>query len=66
MSAKAVRCAGCERRIRPHHPDVGVLEVSTGRTRLYHQECGPGAFLAAQEKGGAYLATYRHVELSVN
>lgn len=66
MSAKTPKCKGCGGRIRQHHSDVEVLEVATGGRRLYHQECGRGAFPAAREKGGVYLATYRHVPVSVN
>ena len=66
MSAKTPRCKGCGRKIRQHHSDVQVLEVSTGRKRLYHQECGAEAYEKAREKGGVYLATYRHAAVSVN
>ncbi len=28
---KAIRCAACTKRIRPHHPYIGVEELGTGR-----------------------------------
>lgn len=63
---KSPRCASCQKRIRDHHSDVEVLNVETGRRRYYHQECGGVAYAEARTRGGLYVATYRHAELSAN
>lgn len=65
-TTKAIRFLHAAQRIREHHPDVEVLEASTGRRRYYHEWCGGVAYAAARERGGAWLATYRHVEVSAN
>lgn len=66
-TARELRCASCRKRIRGHHPDLEVLEISTGRVRYFHADrCGQEAYAAAERRGGAWLATYRHVEVSAN
>ena len=59
---KVLRCPACGKRIRDHHPDVEVREAATGRVRYFHQWCSAAAYAAARERGGVWLATYRHVE----
>lgn len=65
-TAKRIKCAACEKRIREHHPDVEVLEISTGRVSRYHAWCGGEAYERARGIGGAWIATHRHVEASAN
>jgi ribosomal protein L32 len=64
---KVIRCTECGKRIRQHHSDLEVLEVSSGHVRYYHADrCAAAAYDAARKRGGAYVATYRHVEESTN
>ncbi len=34
--AKLLRCSGCARRIRAHHPHIGVEDLETGAEFSYH------------------------------
>ena len=36
MSARILRCAACARRIKPHHPHIGVEDLQTGVEFSYH------------------------------
>lgn len=64
--ARTLRCSACGKRIRDHHPDLEVLEASTGKVLYYHAWCGGEAYDRARGIGGAWLATHRHVEASTN
>ena len=61
--SKILRCASCQRRIRSHHPQVGLLDVATGREIPYHARCqasAAGDFAAMAERGKLYILRHYH------
>ncbi len=66
MSHKPLRCAACARRIRPHHPRIGVEDYDTGVEFSYHArpECSKRAaedMHVMMKGGGLYLLHHYHV-----
>ncbi len=51
--SRVLRCAACARRIKPHHPHIGVEDLETGREFSYH--VGPGCQERAAEETAARL-----------
>jgi hypothetical protein len=63
----AIRCTACEKRIRPHEPDLILQDLDGGgEQRFFHTRCGSAAYAAVTEKLGAYRLTVRHVEAEAN
>lgn len=62
---RILRCAACSRRIRPHHPHVGIIELDSGREISYHahpncQHRAAQDFAAMAERGKAYILRHYH------
>jgi hypothetical protein len=38
--SRVLRCAACTRRIKPHHPHIGVEDLTTGEEYSYHSRPG--------------------------
>ncbi len=36
MTAKAPRCPACSKRVRPHHSEIVVTDLESGKKRTYH------------------------------
>lgn len=63
MSRSALRCAACTRRIKPHHPHIGLIDVETRAEISYHARCQQRAaedFAAMAERGKVYVLRYYH------
>ncbi len=65
---KVIRCAACARRIRPHHPHIGVEDLQTGEEFSYHArgDCQERLVLetaARMERGKAYAMHHYHSAL---
>jgi hypothetical protein len=61
--SRILRCAGCARRIKPHHPHIGIEDLETGREITYHARCQMRAAeeLAARlEHGKVYMLHHYH------
>ncbi len=62
--SRMLRCSGCTRRIRDHHPHVGLLDLQTGEALAsYHARCKEHAvrdFAAMAERGKAYILRHYH------
>ena len=67
MSKKRViRCAACTRRIRDHHPYIGLERYDTGREVAYHardacQEAGAEQLAQMMKVGRIYVIHHYHV-----
>lgn len=63
---KALRCSSCARRIRSHHPHIGLLDLQAGREiASYHarggcQERAMQEIAARLERGKAYVLRHYH------
>ena len=63
--AKLLRCAACTRRIRAHHPHLGVIDLQTGREFSYHakrscqKRCAEET-AARMEAGRVYVLRHYH------
>jgi hypothetical protein len=64
---RILRCAACTKRIKPHHPHVGLIDLgaSPGREICYHArpECherGAAQIAAMMERGKAYVLRHYH------
>jgi len=62
---RILRCAACSRRIRGHHPHIGVEDLETGVEFSYHTrpECQKRAALATAarlERGKVYAMHHYH------
>jgi hypothetical protein len=62
---RILRCAACTKRIKPHHPHVGVEDLETGREFSYHarEDCQGRAVLetaARLERGRVYILHHYH------
>jgi hypothetical protein len=58
-----LRCSACTRRIKDHHPHVGLINLETGREIAYHARCQKRAavdFVAMAERGKAYVVRHYH------
>jgi len=64
---RILRCAGCARRIRPHHPHIGVEDLATGVEFSYHarrcQERAAEETAARLERGKVYVMHHYHSAL---
>ena len=66
MSGRSLRCAACSRRIRDHHPHIGIEDHASGREVAYHarpecQERGADHMAAMIERGKVYVLHHHHV-----
>jgi hypothetical protein len=61
---RVLRCSACARRIRAHHPHIGLLNLQTGEELAsYHARCQERAardFAAMVERGKAYILRHYH------
>jgi hypothetical protein len=62
---RILRCSGCTRRIRGHHPHIGVEDLGTGREFSYHahpscQERCAEETAARIERGKVYVLRHYH------
>ncbi len=63
--AKLIRCAACTRRIRGHHPHIGVEDLQTGVEFAYHvrprcqKRCAEET-AARLERGKVYVMHHYH------
>jgi len=63
---RILRCAACARRIRPHHPHIGVEDLATGEEFSYHARCRERCAeetAARMERGKAYVLHHYHSTL---
>jgi hypothetical protein len=63
---RVLRCAACARRIRPHHPHIGIEDLATGEEFSYHARCRERLVLetaARMERGKAYAMHHYHSAL---
>ena len=63
---RALRCAACARRIRPHHPHVGVEDLATGVEFSYHARCQERCAdetATRMERGKVYVLHHYHSPL---
>ena len=63
--AKLLRCAACTRRIRAHHPHIGVIDLASGTEISYHakrscQEDAAAETIARIERGKVYVLRHYH------
>jgi hypothetical protein len=63
---RVLRCAACTRRIKGHHPHIGLLDMATGKEiAAYHARGGcqqrAGQEIAGRlERGKAYVLRHYH------
>jgi hypothetical protein len=64
---RSLRCGACARRIKPHHPHVGLIDYESGREISYHarpncQKRGAEemASLLAGSAGRVYILRHYH------
>ena len=63
---RILRCSACARRIRSHHPHIGLLDLETGEELAsYHarggcQERAARETVARIERGKAYILRHYH------
>jgi hypothetical protein len=63
---RILRCAACARRIRAHHPHIGVEDLATGGEFSYHARCQQRCVeetTARMERGKAYVMHHYHSAL---
>ncbi len=63
MSSSVIRCAACAKRIKSHHPHIGVIDLETGAETSYHARCQehPVAETATRiERGKVYILRHYH------
>ncbi len=61
--SRVIRCAACTKRIKSHHPHLGVIDLETGREIPYHARCQEHAardFAAMAERGKVYVMRHYH------
>ena len=63
--SRILRCAACTKRIKPHHPHIGVEDLETGQEFSYHarEDCQERAALetaARLERGKVYAMHHYH------
>jgi hypothetical protein len=61
--SRILRCVGCARRIRPHHPHIGVEDLQTGEEFTYHARCQTRCAeetAKRMERGRAYVMHHYH------
>lgn len=64
--SRVLRCVACTRRIRDHHPHIGVVDLETGSEWTYHarprcQERAAQETAARLERGKVYMLNHYHV-----
>ena len=62
---RILRCAACHRRIKPHHPHVGLIDHESGREISYHaspscQKRGAEEMASILERGRVYILRHYH------
>ena len=62
---KAIRCAACTKRIKAHHPHIGLIDLDTGAEISYHakrscQERAAEDFAAMMGRGKVYVMRHYH------
>jgi hypothetical protein len=60
---RILRCAGCTRRIRDHHPHISVEDLETGKEITYHARCAEDGALVSvirPERGKVYALHLHH------
>ncbi len=60
---RVLRCASCARRIRDHHPHIGLIDMEEKTEIPYHARCQEHAardFAAMAERGKAYVMRHYH------
>jgi hypothetical protein len=62
---RILRCAACARRIKSHHPHIGVIDLEAGREISYHakrscQEHAAAETIARIECGKVYVLRHYH------
>ena len=66
MKKKQLRCFSCAKRIRSHHPHIGLLDLQTGEERASYHARGGCKERAAREpatriqRGKAYILRHYH------
>lgn len=63
--SRVLRCAACTRRIKPHHPHIGVEDLVTGQEFSYHaapacQRCCAEETASRLEAGKVYVMHHYH------
>ncbi len=63
--SRVLRCAACTKRIKVHHPHIGVEDLQTGREFSYHatprcQERAAEETAARLERGKVYVMHHYH------
>ena len=62
--SRVLRCSACTRRIKSHHPHIGLLDLQTGdELASYHAHCQQRAavdFAAMAERGKVYILRHHH------
>ncbi len=63
--SRVLRCAACTRRIKPHHPNIGLIDCESGREISYHarRECqqrGMREMDSLIERGRVYILRHYH------
>ena len=64
-SSRVLRCAACARRIRAHHPHIGVEDLETSQEFSYHanrscQEAAVRETVSRMERGKVYVMHHYH------
>ena len=63
--SRVIRCMACARRIRPNHPHLGVVDLTTGSDWTYHarprcMEAATRETAARLERGRVYVLRHYH------
>ncbi len=63
--SRNLRCAACTRKIRGHHPHLGVIDLEAGTEISYHakrscQEHAAAETIARIERGKVYVLRHYH------
>ncbi|MDQ3315990.1 MAG: hypothetical protein M3522_01505 [Actinomycetota bacterium] len=63
--SRVLRCAACAGRIKPHHPHIGVEDLTTGKEFSYHARVGCQIRAAEEtatrlEAGSVYAMHHYH------
>lgn len=64
--SRVLRCSACTRRIKAHHPHIGLLDLESGKEIYsYHaksrcQQRGAGQLASLLERGRAYILRHYH------
>jgi hypothetical protein len=61
--SRILRCAACARRIKSHHPHIGLIDLETAAELSYHARCQERAasdIAAMAERGKVYILRHYH------